>query len=198
MTSLRNQKIQKMLEPGALTSEQVDRIWALRAEQLAQVEHEEEAGQQMEVVLVSLGGELYGLEIQYVSAVSPRESVTRVPRLPEWVTGVTNFRGQILSVIDLRQYLGLPPGPDTPEGSFVYVETPKMQIIFLVDDVSSVEPIPLCENLTSDGDLRHMPAGFVRAFVEGRSVPGRQPYIAVLNVDALLSDPRFVIHQELG
>lgn len=198
MTSLRILKTQTMLEPGALTTEQIDRIWVQRAEQLAQVQHEEEAGNQIEVVLVSLGDELYGLDVQYVSAVNPRESLTRVPRLPEWVAGITNIRGQILSVIDLRRYLGLPPGPNPSEGSFVYVETPAMQVIFLVDAVSSVEALPLRESQSSDGDQRRLPAGTVRAIVDGQGVSGRQPFIAVLNVDALLSDPRFVIRQEPG
>lgn len=198
MTSLRNVKVQKMLEPGVLTAEQIARIWAQRAEKLAQVEREEEAVEQMEVLLVLLGGELFALEVSYVSAVSPRESLTRVPRLRDWVAGVTNIRGQILSVIDLRRYLGLPPGPKPSEGCFVYVETPAMQVVFLVDEVSSVEAIPLCEKRSSDEDLNHVRAGYVRAFVDGRTIPGRQPFIAVLNVDGLLSDPRFIIHQELG
>lgn len=198
MTSFSNQKIQNVLEPGALTAEQIDRIWAQRAEKLAQVEGEEEAVEQMEVLLVSLGGELFALEVSYVSAVSPRASLTRVPRLPDWVAGVTNIRGQILSIIDLRNYLALPTGPSTTEGCFVYVESSAMQVIFLVDQVSSVEVIPLCENISSDGTTHHQPAGYVRAFVDGRGIPGRQPYIAVLNVDALLSDPRFVIRQEIG
>ncbi len=198
MTSEKQQTTPHPIDAGMHSMEQIERIWAQRAEQFAQVEGEEEAGEQIEILLVSLGGEQYGLEVRYVTSVRPRDRITRIPRLPEWIAGIVHLRGRMLSVIDLRLYLGLPQGSGASGESFVFVQTPAMQVVFLVDDVASVEEMPLREQRSGDREMHHLPAGYVRAVVEARGDAVRQQYITVLDVAAILSDPRLIIHQELG
>lgn len=191
-------------ETAALDQEQMEMVWARRAAQMAQVEAEEESGERLAVTLLRLGRELLGLEARCIRSIRLKEVLTRVPRVPEWVAGVTNLRGRILSVVDLRRYLGLPTAAEqTPaaehaeEGILVLVESPAMELIFLVDDVPGVEILPVRQDLSGDTLIHRIRPEYVRAVVERAGSPAGQRHITVLNLDSLLADPRLVIHEEL-
>lgn len=61
----------------------------------------------MSHVVVRLGGSRFALPMEVVAEVGRVLTVTRVPGTPDWVAGVTNWRGRILGVLDLRRLLGL-------------------------------------------------------------------------------------------
>ncbi len=65
------------------------------------------AGAQQRYVLFSVAGSLYGVPQTFVTEVERVPAITAVPRVPNWVRGVTNLHGDIVSVIDLRLLLGL-------------------------------------------------------------------------------------------
>jgi purine-binding chemotaxis protein CheW len=50
----------------------------------------------------SLGSEVYGIEIKFVTEIIGMQSVTEIPDLPEYVKGIINLRGKIIPVIDVR------------------------------------------------------------------------------------------------
>jgi hypothetical protein len=72
----------------------LEQTWARRAAQIARVIEAEETGNQIEIVVVRLGKELYGLEADFVFDIRQLENITPVPRVPDWVAGVVNLRGQ--------------------------------------------------------------------------------------------------------
>ena len=72
----------------------------------------------MSHVVVRLGGGRFALPMDAVAEVGRTPGVTRVPGTPAWVRGVTNWRGRILGVLDLRDLLGLPHA-DSDEGRLV-------------------------------------------------------------------------------
>lgn len=183
---------------ATLDRDQIERIWAQRATQMAQVVAEEEPGEQMAIALVRLGRELLGLEVNYVHDIRSKEALTLVPRVPEWVAGVTNLRGRILSVINLRAYLGLPSSSQPEEGILMVVQAQGMEVIFLVDDIPGVEILPVRKDLAGDSLIHHLRAEYVQAVVERRNSPADQRHITVLNMEALLGDPRLVVHEELA
>lgn len=57
-------------------------------------------------IVFSLGRARYAVPIGAVIEVGAVPPVTPVPHLPPWVLGVTNLRGEILSVVDLALFLG--------------------------------------------------------------------------------------------
>lgn len=61
-----------------------------------------------EVVVVRLGGSRYALPMSAVAEVGRPPALTRVPGLPGWLAGVANWRGRVLSVLDLRPLLAAP------------------------------------------------------------------------------------------
>ncbi len=82
----------------------VQLIWSRRAARLAEVPPEQEEGEQVILVVLRLGQELYAVEARQVFDMRPLEHLTPVPRVPEWVAGVVNLRGRILSVINLQRF----------------------------------------------------------------------------------------------
>lgn len=196
----------------------IERIWAERAAQMAKVE--DASGQQGEratVAIIRLGRELLGIEVQYVFDIRQREAITRVPRVPGWVVGVTNLRGNILSVVDLCKYFGLPGSSAETEnpGLLLVVQshpagqrsqTPAMEIVFLVDDVLGIENLPLAQTAAESGLIHRLKPEYILAIADRKAAVFKdqndetlgQRHLAVLNAEALLSDPRLIIHEEIA
>lgn len=57
-------------------------------------------------VLLRLGASRYAVPMADVAEVAPMPGVTRIPGSPGWLTGVANWRGRMLPVLDLRPLLG--------------------------------------------------------------------------------------------
>ena len=55
----------------------------------------------------NLGADEYALDIKKVREVLDYTEVTRVPRMPDYLCGVINLRGNVVPVVDLRQKLGM-------------------------------------------------------------------------------------------
>ncbi|MDB5046989.1 MAG: Receptor-coupling factor, CheW [Fibrobacteres bacterium] len=70
----------------------------------------------------TLDGEEYGIEILKVREVLGMAPVTRVAEAPEFVRGVMDFRGDIVSVIDLRLKFGLSRKDDTERTRIIVAE----------------------------------------------------------------------------
>lgn len=176
----------------ALSQEQIECIWDERAPKFARVEVVQEPGKQLAVVLIRLGSELYGLPLEYVSGIRPQETLIHTSTGPDWVMGVVDLRVRVLSVIDLRQYLGLPPAAQPGAGAFVTAKTPSMEAIIFVDDVPGTEVLSVSQDFVSAGI--QLPKGCA-AIVERWAGPDQQPYIAVIDIQALLSDPRLLVQK---
>jgi purine-binding chemotaxis protein CheW len=182
-----------------ISTENLHKIWARRAAQLAKKPIEQDQDEQIELAVVQLGRELYGLDVQYVFDIKPLMQITRVPRVPNWVAGVVNLRGRILSVVDLRLLFGLPAATRSGEGDFhtlgergflVVVETPAMQVALLCDDVLTIETLPVSQIQESSGVVRGLRPEYVLGVVE-RPQGG---LLVILDAPALLADDRLIIH----
>jgi purine-binding chemotaxis protein CheW len=179
-----------------------------RAARLAEAPLREDEDERIELVLIQLGRELYGLDVQYVSDLRPVERVTRVPRVPDWVAGVVNLRGRILSVVDLQRFFGLPRaaernGDDGPAGTpyLVAVEAPGMEVALLADEVLAVEALPFSRIQEAPGTVRGIRPEYVRGVSErgngDTSADGDGPMLVVLDLPALLADERLIVHEEI-
>jgi len=70
----------------------------------------------------SLGEEEFALEITKVREVMDYTNITRVPRMPEFLNGVINLRGNVVPVIDLRLKLGMSATEKTLDTCIVIME----------------------------------------------------------------------------
>lgn len=94
-------------------------------------------------VTVRLGDQLLGLPVLVIHDVLRPQRITPVPRAPEMVAGVMNLRGRIVTAIDMRARLGLPPRPaDAPAPMCVVVESGGHPYALVVDGVGDVVAVP--------------------------------------------------------
>ena len=71
--------------------------------------------------------------------------VTRVPQAPPHIRGVTNVRGSILPVVEIRTRIGLPPLDPGPHARIVVLEVGERALGLLVDRVTRVAKVRVSE-----------------------------------------------------
>ncbi|MBI4953573.1 MAG: purine-binding chemotaxis protein CheW [Myxococcales bacterium] len=78
-----------------------------RPEKTAQAERADAAHAPVRMVCFRLAGQRFAIPVDAVAEVIPHRPVTRVPFTPSVVAGVINLRGDVVSVLDLGELLGL-------------------------------------------------------------------------------------------
>jgi purine-binding chemotaxis protein CheW len=86
----------------------------------------------------SLGDLFLGIEVLKVQEVIRSQQMTRVPLAQRSIRGLINLRGQIVTAIDLRERLGLPPLPEDQKPMNVVVRTDEGAVSLLVDEIGDV------------------------------------------------------------
>ncbi len=115
-----------------------------------------EAEEERTFVAFVLDREEYGLPVESVREVLRVGEVTRVPQAPPHIRGVTNVRGSILPVVEIRTRIGLPPLDPGPEARVVVLEVGERALGLLVDRVARVAKVRL-------GEIEPPPAEVVTA-----------------------------------
>jgi purine-binding chemotaxis protein CheW len=91
-----------------------------------------------QVVVLELAGEAYGVEIGRVEEIIRMQAITRIPNGPAFIEGVTNLRGRVIPVLDLRKRFGLPSSEATRRSRIVVGELGEHTVGLVVDGVSEV------------------------------------------------------------
>ncbi len=91
-----------------------------------------------EYVTAMIGGQLFGLPIRQVQDVFLPERITRVPLAPGEIAGVLNLRGRIVTLIDMRDRLGLDPRAADAPVMAVGVEARGESYGLLIDAIGEV------------------------------------------------------------
>lgn len=89
-------------------------------------------------VTVVTGGQLFGLPLERVRDVFVPRGLSTVPLAPPEVAGLLNLRGRIVTAIDLRRRLGLPPREDGATPVAVGIEERGELYALIVDRVGDV------------------------------------------------------------
>ncbi len=113
------------------------------------------------LVIFTLDGEDYGVEIALVNEIIRRQEITQIPRALSDVEGVINLRGKIVPILDLRKRLGLPSLETTGATRIVVVEIRENTVGLIVDGVkgvlrleaSLIEPPSPLVNRSEDDDF---------------------------------------------
>ncbi len=95
------------------------------------------------LVIFNLAGEAFGLPIERVESIIQPQAITVVPNARPYVVGVTNLRGTVLPVIDLRRRFNLPDTKENVDRRIVVVLYNDEKIGLRVDSVSQVLRLPV-------------------------------------------------------
>ncbi len=95
-----------------------------------------------QLVVFELGKEHYAVDISAVESIIKMQPITVVPHTPSFVEGVTNLRGSVLPVIDLRKRFGLSADTISKKSRIVVIALGKTKVGMIVDAVSEVMRVP--------------------------------------------------------
>jgi len=134
----------------------------------------------------TLGAEHYGVNVLNVNEIRGWDSPTLIPNAPKHIKGVTNLRGTIVPIIDLRIQFQV--------GDVTYTETTVVIVVsleneqlnrtmgFVVDAVSDVLNTEESEIKSPSSFGGYVPAAYVKGLVNvGANV------VTLLNIEQLLS-----------
>ena len=91
-----------------------------------------------QVVRFRIGKEAFGVEIGSVQEIVTVPEITKVPDTPDFLEGIINLRGKIVSVIDLRKRLRLDGAARDKKNRILVSEISGRVVGLIVDEVSEV------------------------------------------------------------
>lgn len=146
------------------------------------------ANELMQIITFSLSSEIYGIESAFVREVYPLKDFTPLPGVPPFVLGIINIRGQILSIINLKKFFGLPEKGLGELNKVIILRNDHMEFGILADTILGTKSILLATIQASIPTITGIGATFLKGVTP--------EHMIVLDGESILSDRSIVIHQE--
>ncbi len=134
-------------------------------------------------VTYRLDDEIYGINVMLVQEVLRVTDIAPVPGAPNYVIGIINLRGNVVTVIDTRMRFGLPPKEMDDATRIVIIEAENQTVGIVVDSVSEVvdvysNEIETAPNVGNDETARYIEGVVSRA----------EELLILVDLNKLLSD----------
>lgn len=98
-----------------------------------------------QLVVFNLGDEEYAIEISYAKEIIRVPKLTRIPNVPNYIEGIFNLRGTVITVIDLKKRFEIGQTEKGIDSRLLILEINDFKLGIIVDDISEVVRI---EDLT--------------------------------------------------
>lgn len=93
----------------------------------------------IQYIVVKFGDEQFGIDIKYIDNIVRMQRITRVPKVPTYIKGVINLRGEVVPVVSLRLKMGLEEDVITKLTRIIIIKLENGEVIgILVDAVKEV------------------------------------------------------------
>jgi purine-binding chemotaxis protein CheW len=146
-----------------------------------------QAGTFLEIIEFCLASETYGIEAVFVREIHPLKDLTPLPGVPAFVLGITNVRGKILSVVDLKKFVNLPDKGLGELNKMIIIRNSRMEFGILADAVLGARSVSL-------DTIEPLPAtvtGIGADYVKG--VTGE--HVIILDAQGILDDERIIVNE---
>ena len=147
-----------------------------------QIETNENKNKEKEVkqyIVVQIGSEKYGIDISYIDNIVRMQKITRVPKIQSYFKGVINLRGEIVSVMSIRNKMGLEDDVFTNASRIIILKLEEKGAIgVIVDEVKEVV------NLSEDEIEKSTNKG---KFINGIGKHG-DDLISLLEINSVVDD----------
>jgi purine-binding chemotaxis protein CheW len=151
----------------------------------ATLERNQIGSDDLQLATFYVGEMLLGLEIDQVQEINRCLDVTTVPHAPDWVRGVINLRGDVVTVIDLRSVLGLERGTVTKDSRNLIVNLSGELVGLCVDRIADII------NVSRDGVTPPPPnLGELDQHFFSGVVTGEDAIVAILKLSEALEGNR--------
>jgi len=145
----------------------------------------EEDEEYLEVAEFMLAHERYALELTHIREVYPLNDLTPLPGTPDFVLGIINVRGQILSIIDIKRFFDLPEKGLTNLNQVIILQSDEMEFGILADEILGTRSIPASAIQASLPTLTGIRAEYLKGVTGDR--------VVILDGEKLLADEKIVV-----
>lgn len=156
---------------------------------------EEKKDDNIEILEFILSGEnssqAYAIEIQYVDEVYLAKKVTMLPCTPTFIVGIINFRGKIISVIDIRNFLGFSSKRMSSDkvNKVIVVKIDKLEIGIAIDSILRYNKISLGELQKNILSMISFKTHYFKGITKNQSI--------VLDIKNIMTDEKIIINEEV-
>ncbi len=145
----------------------------------------EKPDDQIAIVGFTLHPEKYAFEVVNVSEVLTMNELTPIPGTPAFIMGVVNLRGHIISVVNLKSFLGLTEGGLTQLNKIIVISDGKMIFGVLADEITGFSNFPSDKLLEPPVNLNGLLAEFVKGTLSDGTI--------LLNASRMLTSKHLII-----
>lgn len=110
------------------------------------VEEGKVAAEATQYIVIRLGEEQYGIDIRSIDNIVRMQSITRIPKMPAFLKGVINMRGEVIPVISMRLKMDLDEDVITKATRIIVLKLEQEgNVGILVDEVKEVVSLSVNE-----------------------------------------------------
>lgn len=132
-------------------------------------------------ISLNLNNDFYCISLDYVKEVLKDTSITNVPGTPDFIEGIMNLRGDYITVINLKKFLGLPEGTSSDKNPVIIIKCNEIKLALLIDKINELfEYQELEQEEMSD-------SYYAMEFINGMTL------YTVLNIEKIASDKRIIV-----
>ena len=144
------------------------------------------AGRRQRYVRIYLNDTLFGISLKNAVEIGQLTNITPLPNLPFWACGISNIRGEIVSIIDLQGFFEWPTSAVKLGRTFIVVESKGVKVGLLVDRVMGILSL---DPETTPVQEMHAQEGVAASFVKG-VVTAAEHTLNIFDLDRFLSSPK--------
>ncbi|MCD4719269.1 MAG: chemotaxis protein CheW [Desulfobacula sp.] len=141
------------------------------------------SSEDLEFATFYVGGALCGINILNIQEINKHFEITKVPQASDYIEGILNLRGRIVTIIDLGKKLGLDPVNKDKDNRNIIVNSEDEHIGLLVDGISDVV-------IAKKEDIEPAPSNI--GGVKGKLFQGvlktEKQLIGILDIDEVLKE----------
>ncbi|KOA21056.1 chemotaxis protein CheW [Clostridium homopropionicum DSM 5847] len=92
----------------------------------------------MQVVIFNLGDEQFAVETASVQGINDIMEITKVPKAPQYIKGLINLRGNVISLLDINLLLNIKKNTEVEQSNIIILKMEDEQVGITVDQVDEV------------------------------------------------------------
>ncbi len=181
---------------GIIAGEQIRvgeaEILERRANILGQHQAEKETGEKIELVIFQLGSDYFALDALHIDEIRTLTEITPVPCTPDYILGICTIRGNIYSVLDIRNFFNTEDQSVTDASMLIIVASRDFHACVLVDSVLERQSVRKSDIKHSATGMKNIESGYVSGFILYN-----QKIATVINWEGFISHSKLVINEEV-
>ena len=135
-------------------------------------------------IVIKIGQEQYGIDIKFIDNIVRLQHITRVPKVPVYLKGVINLRGEVLPVKSIRLKMGMEEDEYTKNSRIIILKVEGFEKTgIIVDEVREVITLDSSQVEKTIHDAKDEKANYVQGVGKYNN-----DLISLLDLNVILSD----------